>query len=128
MSPTATSLLDEIEPTWAIHIGSLGGDFLDHLRAHVLDLVFQLDLFRHGYTVLGHGRCTKGFVQNGVATLGSQSRLNGVGQYIYASQHTLAGTITKDYVFSHDLISLRLNLNLLVDEMKNGSTYYSTTP
>src|SRR3989442_690115 len=36
------------------HVGGLGGDLLHHLRTHVLELVFQLDLLRHRDAVLGH--------------------------------------------------------------------------
>jgi len=36
-------------------VRSLGSDFLDHLRAHVLQLVFELNFLGHGHTVLGHG-------------------------------------------------------------------------
>ena len=38
------------------HVGGLGGDFLDQLRAHVLELVFQFDLLGDGYAVLGDER------------------------------------------------------------------------
>src|SRR5947208_182150 len=38
------------------HVRGLGGDFLHHLRAHVLELVLQLDFFRDRDTVLGDGR------------------------------------------------------------------------
>ena len=37
-------------------VRSLGSNFLDHLRAHVLQFVFELDFLGHGHTVLGHGR------------------------------------------------------------------------
>ena len=34
-------------------VAGLGSDFLDHLRAHVLELVLQLDFLGHGHAVLG---------------------------------------------------------------------------
>ena len=37
------------------------GDFFDHLRAHVFELVFQLDFFGNGNTVFGDARCAEGF-------------------------------------------------------------------
>jgi hypothetical protein len=37
------------------HVGGLGRDFAHHLRAHVLELVFQLDFLGHGHAILGDG-------------------------------------------------------------------------
>src|SRR5438105_3422807 len=37
------------------HVGGLGGDFLHHLRTHVLELVLQLDLLGDRDAVLGDG-------------------------------------------------------------------------
>ena len=36
-------------------VGGLAGDFLDHAGAHVLVLVFELDLLGDGHAVLGDG-------------------------------------------------------------------------
>ena len=36
-------------------VRGLRSHFLDHLRAHVLQLVFEFDFLGHGHTVLGHG-------------------------------------------------------------------------
>src|SRR3569623_231877 len=36
-------------------VGGFGSDFLDHLRAHVLQLVLQFDFLGDRYAVLGHG-------------------------------------------------------------------------
>src|ERR1051326_7999279 len=40
-------------------VGGLGSDFLHHLRAHVLERVFQFDFFCDGDAVLGDGRRTE---------------------------------------------------------------------
>ena len=40
-------------------VGGLGGDLLDHLGAHVLVLVLQLDLLGDGDAVLGDGRASR---------------------------------------------------------------------
>ena len=37
-------------------VGGLGGDLLHHLRAHVLELVLELDLLGDGHAVLGDAR------------------------------------------------------------------------
>jgi hypothetical protein len=44
------------------HVGGLGGDLLDHLRAHVLVLVLELDLLGDGDAVLGDGRGAPGLL------------------------------------------------------------------
>ena len=40
-------------------VGGLGGDLLDHLRAHVLELVLELDLLGDGDAVLGDRRASR---------------------------------------------------------------------
>src|SRR5690554_2275796 len=88
----------------------LGSNFLDHLGAHVLELVFQLDLFGHRHTVFGHCRRAKRLLQNHVTTFRPQGYLNRVGQDIYACNHTLTGTITEFNFFScHVFCSCSLN-------------------
>ena len=69
------------------HVRSLGSNFLHHLRAHVFELVFQLDFFRNGNTVLGYSRCTERLVEYNVAALGTESYLHGVGEHVYACEH-----------------------------------------
>jgi hypothetical protein len=81
-------------------VGGLGGDFLDHLRAHVLELVGELDFLGDGDAVLGDGRRAEGLVEDDVAALRAQRRLDGVGQDVDAGQHALAGFVGKKYVFS----------------------------
>ena len=81
-------------------IGGVGRDFLYHLRAHVLELVLQLDLLRDRDTVLRHGGGTEALVENRVAALGSQRHLHGVRQNIHALEHARPGVVTETYVFS----------------------------
>jgi hypothetical protein len=50
-------------------VGGLGSDFLDHLRAHVLELVFELDFLGDGHAVLGDGRGAEALVEHDVAAL-----------------------------------------------------------
>src|SRR3954452_14091436 len=54
-------------------IGSLGCDFLHHLRAHVLDRIAQLDFLGHRNTVLGDGGRAELLVDDNVPSLGSDS-------------------------------------------------------
>lgn len=74
-------------------IRRLGSDFLDHLSAHVLELVFQFDLFGDGNTVFGDGRGAEGLVQHHVAAFRAQRDLDGVCQDIYTTRHAFTSVI-----------------------------------
>ena len=80
-------------------VGGLGGDFLHHLRAHVLELVLELDLLGDGHAVLGDGRGAEALVEHHVAALGAERHLDGVGQDVDAGEHARAGVITETYFF-----------------------------
>src|SRR6056297_167926 len=67
------------------------GHFFDHLRAHVLELVFQFDFLGNRHTVFGDARRAKGFVQNHVTAFGAKGYLDRVGQDVDAAQHFVAG-------------------------------------
>src|SRR5690606_35656038 len=78
----------------------VGSDFLHHLRAHVLELVLQLDFLRDGHTVLRDGRSAEALLEHGIAALGAERRLDGIRQDVHTLQHPLAGVIAKTYFFS----------------------------
>jgi hypothetical protein len=69
----------------------LGGDLADHLRAHVLELVAELDLLGDGHAVLGRARRTEGLVEYDVAALGAEGDLHRVGEDIDALEQTRPG-------------------------------------
>src|SRR5690606_10595047 len=71
-------------------VAGLGGDFLDELGAHVLELVLQFDFLGDRHTVLGHGRRAERALEHDVAALGAQGGLDGVGQDVHATHD--AGT------------------------------------
>ncbi|MPN00460.1 hypothetical protein SDC9_147655 [bioreactor metagenome] len=77
----------------------LGSHFLDHLGAHVLQLVLQFDFLGHGHAVLGHGGGAERALQHHVAALGAQGGLDGVGQDVHAFNHACAGFAAENYVF-----------------------------
>jgi hypothetical protein len=62
----------------------LGGDFAHHLRAHVLELVFQFDFLGDGHAVLGDARCAERLVDDDVAALRAERHLHGVGENVDA--------------------------------------------
>src|SRR6202166_3443840 len=88
-------------------VGGVGSDFLHHLRAHVLKLVFELDFFGYRYAVLGDGGSAEALVEHCVAAFGTQRYLDGIRQNIHALEHALPSVVAKAYVFCcHLLIPL----------------------
>ena len=67
------------------------GDFLDHLRAHVLVGVFELDLLGDGHAVLGDGRRAEGLFEHDVAAGRAERDLDGPGELLDAATNRLAG-------------------------------------
>src|SRR5205823_12616446 len=63
-------------------VARLGGDFLHHLRAHVLDRICELDLFRYRDSVLGDGRGAEFLVDDDVASLGAEGDAHCLGELI----------------------------------------------
>src|SRR6202166_597831 len=88
-------------------VGGVGSDFLHHLRAHVLELVFELDLFGYRHAVLGDGGGAEALVEHCVAAFRTQRYLDGIRQNIHALEHALPSVVAKAYVFCcHLLIPL----------------------
>ena len=86
-------------------VGGLGGDLAHHLRAHVLELVGELDLLGDRHAVLGDARRAEGLVEHDVAALGAQRHLHRIGEDVDAAEHPLAGIATEFDVFgSHCLL------------------------
>jgi hypothetical protein len=80
-------------------VAGLGSNFLDHLRAHVLELVLEFDFLGHRDTVLGDGGGAEAALQDHVAALGAQGDLDRVGQDVHAFNHAVTGVRAKDDVF-----------------------------
>src|ERR1700681_1884453 len=101
--PAATAL------TPSRTIAGLGGALLDHLRAHVLELVDEIDLLRHRHAVLGDARRAVRLVEHDVAPLGAERHLDGVGENVEAAQHAIARVGMKPYFLGcHDVLPKRL--------------------
>src|SRR5207342_3049308 len=77
----------------------LGGDFAQHLCAHVLELVLELDLLGDGDAVLGDARGAKTLFDHDIAALGTERHLHRIGEDIDAAQHAVAGVAGKFHVF-----------------------------
>src|ERR1700733_3040706 len=77
----------------------LRGDLADHLRAHVLELVLELDFLGDGDAVLGDARRAERLVDNDIAPLRAQRPSDGVSENVDAAQHLVARVGRKTYVF-----------------------------
>ena len=85
------------------HVVGLGGNFAQHLCAHVFELVLELDLLSDGDAVLGHARCTKGLIENDVTAFRAESNFHSVGEGVHAVQHLGPGGTAELYDFcSHE--------------------------
>ena len=82
----------------------LARDFANHLRAHVLERVLQLDLLRHGHTVLGDRGGAELLVEDDVAPLGTERHLHRVGEGIDAAQDGLTRLLTVDNLLCHNVL------------------------
>jgi len=51
-------------------------DLLDHLRSHILELIFQIDFLGHRHTVFGDGGGSKGLLQYDISPFGTQGNLH----------------------------------------------------
>src|SRR5207342_1624072 len=99
-------------------VGGLGSDFLDHLRAHVLELVGQFDFLGDGHAVLGDRRGAVALLEHDIAALRAERCLDGIGEHVDAAQHLCAGVFAEtDFLGSH----LRITSKRIQSKRKFGS-------
>jgi hypothetical protein len=66
------------------------GDLAHQLRAHVLELVLELDILGDGHAVLGDARRTERLVEQDVAAFRAERHAHGMGQSVDPAQHPVA--------------------------------------
>src|SRR5580658_3106306 len=66
-------------------VGRLRSDFTDHLCAHVLEGILQLDFFGYRHAVLGDDRRAELLFDHGVAALGTEGDLYCVGESVHTA-------------------------------------------
>ncbi len=87
-------------------IAGFGGDFFDHLRAHVFIGVGQLDFLCDGHAVFGDSGRAIGFFEDDVSAAWAECNLDGAGQFANAFADGRAGIRTIGYFFScHIMLS-----------------------
>src|SRR5690606_38097023 len=83
----------------------LGSDLAQHLRAHVLELVFEFDLLGDANAVLGGARCAERLLDDDVAAFGTERNLHRVGKNVDAAQNAFTSVGGKAYVLSSHVLS-----------------------
>src|SRR4051794_9180690 len=71
-------------------VSGLRSDFAHHLRAHVLELVLELDLLGDSDAVLGDAGSAERLVEHDVAALRTERDLHCVGENVDAAKHLVA--------------------------------------
>src|SRR6266508_3238443 len=82
-------------------VRGLRGDLPDHLGAHVLVLVLQLDLLGHGDAVLGDRGAAELLVDDDVAAFRAQRRLHGRGHDVDALEQRAPGLLVELELLRH---------------------------
>src|SRR5262249_59137624 len=65
------------------------GNLAHHLRAHVLELVLELNLLRYRDTILGDAWSTERLIEHAIATLGTEAHLDRIAQDTSSAQHAV---------------------------------------
>src|ERR1700730_9348498 len=83
-------------------LACLNGNLSEHLRAHVLEPVGELDLLGDRNPVLADPGRPKGFVEQDIATFGSQGDLDRIRKSVDPAEHLLAcGAAEANFLCSH---------------------------
>src|SRR6266404_9953505 len=82
-------------------VRGLGRHFLEHLRAHVLVVVLELDLLGHRHAVLGDGGAAELLVDDHVAPLGAHGGLDGSGHDIDSAQEGGSALVAEQNLLGH---------------------------
>ena len=91
----------------------LARDFADHLRAHVLERILQVDFLRDGHAVLGDGGGAELLVEDDVAALRAERDLHRVGELVDAAQDRLARFLAVNNLLCHVQFLSVFNLDVL---------------
>ncbi len=82
-------------------VGRLARDLADHLRAHVLERVLEVDLLGHRHAVLGDGGGAELLVDDDVAALGAERDLHRISQGVDAPEDLLARILAVHNLLCH---------------------------
>jgi len=88
------------------NVAGLGSDFLDHLRAHVLERVSELDFFSYGHAVLGDGGRTELLFDDDIAALRTECDFDCVCERVHAAKNRLARIFSVQNLLCHFVCSV----------------------
>src|SRR3954471_12698020 len=97
----------------------LARDLTDHLRAHVLERILQVDFLGHRHAVLGDGRRAEFLVEDDIAALRAEGDLYRIGQLVHTAQDRLAGLLAVHNLFCHRCRLLLLFLVAVFNDSEN---------
>ncbi len=75
------------------------GDLAHHLRAHIFELLRDLDFFGDGDTVLGDDRTAVGPLDENVTTARPQRHFDRIGEHVHAAQDLGTGSLAENDIF-----------------------------
>ena len=81
----------------------LVGDFVDELGAHVLDRVLKLDFAGDRNPVFANRRRAIALVEGHVAAFRPEGQFDGIGKFVDAGDHLVAGGLAKIDVLCHKI-------------------------
>src|SRR5690242_14701375 len=88
-------------------------DLANHLRTHILELVFEFDLLGDGDTILGDAGSAERLVEHDIAALGAERYAHRMGERVDAVQHAVASIDGESNLFGrHFCIPFGLTLSL----------------
>src|SRR5262249_18270509 len=80
-------------------IGSLAGNFLNHLSAHIFELVLELNLFGNRDAVFSHAGPPPALLQTTITPLCPWCPVNRIRQYVHATEYSAPGLFAKANFF-----------------------------
>ena len=80
----------------ACDVAGLAGDLTDHLGAHVLARILQIDLLGYRHPILRAGGRAELLLKDDVAALGAESHLDGIRQLVNSPQDCVPAIIGVD--------------------------------
>jgi len=129
--PAATALEPSLTIAWARtvavvvavtgEVGRFEATSRHHLRAHVLELVVELDLLGDRHTVLGDARRAERLVEHDVAALGAQRNPHRIGEDVDAAQHLVARLDSEFDVLGSHLCLLRSGFRVVILRCERSS-------
>src|SRR5208283_1616834 len=82
-------------------VRGLRSNFADHLGAHVLNAIGQIDFLGNSNAVLGDGGRAEFLLNHNVAALGAEGNFHSISQNVDAAKNRLAGFFSVNNLFCH---------------------------